>query len=250
MQHVLGRVQFLFALIILSACADLPTTPQVMVSEQGPNYLCDTMVDGVYVMCPVNPTIPGPPPPSCDPWTSPDWCAGDGEPCITSAVDDPEYLAVTGCLPGGGGPGGGATTCPTWDPTCSADPPDGGDDSGAGQPPPTPYAEGPLLWAACVLAVVGSTYTVDVVGSKFVAWYDAHRALVHAERALNAAYEMMRDGYEFDPDAVRLLEFRVELAEQRRNDAVGAVEEATGVSVLTLLGAGFACGAAIAAPTP
>ena len=42
----------------------------------------------------------------------------------------------------------------------------------------------------------------------------------------------------------------MEIAEMRRNDAVGAVTEMTGDSVLDLIGAGVTCGAAALAPTP
>lgn len=128
----------------------------------------------------------------------------------------------------------------------------GGGGGGGGTPSaePTPYDQGPLLWAACVLAVIGGTYSVDVVADKFVAWYEAHRALVAAQRSLNAVLGMQRDGAVFDEAYIALLAYKVEQAKQRRDDAVGAVKEATGVSVLTLLGAGVACGAAAVAPTP
>jgi hypothetical protein len=114
----------------------------------------------------------------------------------------------------------------------------------------TPFEEGPFLWAACVLAVVGGGYSVETVGQKFVGWYDAHKLLVSARRSLDATLQMQRAGYVFDPAMIELLYYKVEQATQRRDDAVGAVEEATGVSIVTLLAAGLTCGAAVAAPTP
>jgi hypothetical protein len=114
----------------------------------------------------------------------------------------------------------------------------------------TPFEEGPFLWAACVLAIVGGEVSVDVVGDKFVSWYDAHKALVAARRSLDVTLQMQRDGYVIDPAAIELLYYKVEQAGLRRDDAVGAVEEATGVSILTLIAAGLTCGAAAAAPTP
>lgn len=156
-----------------------------------------------------------------------------------SPVNDPEQAGVMGCPPGGGGGTG------------SGEGGGGGAGTGTIAPPAaTPFDAGPFLWAACVLGIVGGTFSVEVVGDKFVAWYDAHQALVSARRALNATLQLRRSGYWINPDAVALLELRVEIATERRDDAVGAVEEATGVSILTLIGAGLACGAAAAAPTP
>lgn len=61
---------------------------------------------------------------------------------------------------------------------------------------------------------------------------------------------MQRDGYAIDSAHIDLLYYKVEQTTLRRDDAVGAVREATGVSFLALAGAALACGAAAAAPTP
>lgn len=65
-----------------------------------------------------------------------------------------------------------------------------------------------------------------------------------------SALFMQRQGYYVDPHDLDMAYYRLEVATERRDDAVTAVEEATGVSVITLVGAAFACGAAAAAPTP
>lgn len=91
---------------------------------------------------------------------------------------------------------------------------------------------------------------MEVVGNKFGAWYDAHKALVSARQNLDYALRMQREGYVWEPGTIELLYYKLDQAVMQRDDAVGAVEEATGVSILTLIAAGFACGAAAAAPTP
>jgi hypothetical protein len=79
-------------------------------------------------------TVPGgapPPPPKCDPWTSLNWCEGDGD-CMTGTLinpHDPEVMAPsagsTGCYYGGGGsvppPPTGPVPCPEYE----CPPPDG-----------------------------------------------------------------------------------------------------------------------------
>lgn len=179
--------------------------------------------------------------PACDPYLT---LGGCDDNCEMSApgMGDPEYVGLAGCNDTGAGP----------TPGDGEDLPDGGfgtPDTGE-EPKLTPYDEGPFLWAACVLAAVGSAYSVEVVGNKFVAWYDAHKGLVSASRNLETALRMQRDGYVWEPGTIELLYYKLDQAYMRRDDAVGAVEEATGVSILTLIGAGFACGAAAAAPTP
>ena len=173
----------------------------------------------------------------CDPIMSIDWCGGSdpgGGDCMTSG-DGAETQYTRGCYTGGGGTPGGGTA-----------PPDGG----TVPPGTTPFDEGPFLWAACVLTVVGTAMSVDDVADKFVAWYDAHKDVVEARRTLNTTLAMQRDGYYFDPGTIELLYYKLDQALKLRDDAVQDVEEATGVSVVTLLGAGLACGAAAAAPTP
>lgn len=183
-------------------------------------------------------TVPG-----CDPYTQLDGCeGGGGGECMTS-VPGMDY--TTSC-PGGGGTGGGTGGT-------------GGGGAGGSVPttPPTdPYipagafAEGPLAWAGCVLLVIGSGVSIDIVASKFASWWEAQQAFQIAARSLDIAISMQRQGYEIDPNELSLLMYKKEQALQRRDDAVGAVEEATGNSTLALLAAGVGCGAAALLPTP
>jgi hypothetical protein len=91
--------------------------------------------------------------------------------------------------------------------------------------------------------------SVNDVGNKFGAWYDAHKALVAARRSLDVTLSLQQSGYYFSPGDISLLYYKLEVAGQARDAAVQAVKDATGVSVVTLLAAGFTCGAAVVAPT-
>lgn len=228
MRNVRLVVAVLMGLLFAAACSDAPTAPAgIAVEPAGPSSAL--MLDPVIVVG------------KCDPIMSIDWCGGSdpgGGDCMTSADTNLQY--TSGCYSGGGGGGSGSGT-----PGAGGTPGTGGTTPGV-----TPYQEGPFLWAACVLAVVGGGVAVDDVADKFVAWYDAHKDVVEARRVLDVTLAMQRNGYEFDPATVELLYYKLDQAIELRDDAVGDVEEATGVSVITLLGAGLACGAAAAAPTP
>jgi hypothetical protein len=221
--------------VLAGACADAPTAPDVR-SEVDIVPSRDVLLDPVIVI--------GQPKDSCDPYLSLDWCDDGGGQCMMSNTEPtgPEATTMLSC-PGEGSGGAGG------------DGPIGGEGStgdGSGSTSVTgtgPFAEGPLLWAACVVAVIGGTFSVDVVADKFVAWYDAHKALIRARNALNLALDYQRRGYYVEPASLELTYYRLDVATEARDAAVGAVEEATGVSILTLIGAGFACGAAVAAPT-
>jgi hypothetical protein len=236
--RVFPRLTTLLLSLIVTGCADLPSAPDTIPGDMLAD--CRWNPDGSASCDPVE-SAPDTPP-ECDPYLM---LGGCGDNCEMSApeIDDPEYIGLAGCNDSGpANPGPGD----------DEDLPDGGfgtPDTGE-EPKLTPYDEGPFLWAACVLAVVGSAYSVEVVGNKFAAWYDAHKALVSARRALDIAREMQQNGYVFEPATLQLMYYQLDQAVMRRDDAVGAVEEATGVSILTLIAAGFACGAAAAAPTP
>jgi hypothetical protein len=106
---------------------------------------------------------------------------------------------------------------------------EGGGAGGGGTLPPdstavTPFQEGPLLWAACVLAVVGSVYSVDQVADQFTAWYEAQHGLESAQRILDAIHA---NSASVTPEMIALYELRYDLAKQRRDDAVSAVTGAT-----------------------
>jgi len=71
-----------------------------------------------------------------------------------------------------------------------------------------------------------------------------------ATRNVEIAHQWMAQGRHIGPDPLALLNYKQEMALQRRADAVDAVKDATGVSAVALLAAGLACGAAAVAPTP
>jgi hypothetical protein len=226
-------------LVTAAACTDSPTAPNAAtgskIATQDAGISTSVFLDPVIVKgC--DPTIT-----ECEDDDGWDSCAASG-----TGTSNPELGSIEGCGGGGAGAddggavgsGGGGGDGTLREPICP--------DYGC----LTPYEEGPLLWAGCVLALVGGGMSVDIVGDKFVAWYDAHKALVSARRALDTTLAMQRAGYVINPADIELLFYKVEQATLRRDDAVGAVEEATGVSIVTLLAAGFTCGAAVAAPTP
>ncbi len=99
----------------VSSCGDLATGPQTpgtaTATAAHPAYACDTMVGGVYVMCPVSPY-----PTECDKYTDLSWCQERDEPCTASTPRDPrpdDFATVSGCPGPGSGPGaGGAPPSP------------------------------------------------------------------------------------------------------------------------------------------
>lgn len=232
-------VALLFTGVLAAACTDAPTAPDV-VTVSGVVPSRDLTLEPVIV-------VGEPKDPTCDPYLSLNWCTGGEGDCMTSTPEptDPEEVTILGCTGGGGGTGGTGVDGGTGGGGSTGDSSGSTSETGTG-----PFAEGPMLWAACVLAVIGGTYSVDVVADKFVAWYEAHRALVRARNALDYTLDLQRRGYYIDPASLELAYYRLDVATEARDAAVGAVEEATGVSILTLIGAGFACGAAAVAPTP
>jgi hypothetical protein len=241
-RHLRTAAAILFTLIFGAACADttMPeresgVAPAVHLGNEGPSR--------DYVLPPIT-VIGHPQPRECDPWLDPNWCqGGGGGQCMTSTIGTGEtpYLSseemsyLSSCPDGGwggGGAGGGGAT--------------GG--GSAGESSFTgPAAEGPLAWAACVLAVLGSAYSIDQVAGAFESWYDAQRDYESARRMLDA---IQANPGSTTPETIALWEFRVEYHANRRDDAVNAVRERVGGSYWTLLGAGAACGIAAFLPTP
>lgn len=130
--------------------------------------------------------------------------------------------------PGGDGWGGGDNTNP--------------DDN---SDPAETYEQGPLLWTACVLAVLSSSYTVSQVADKFDTWYKAYRDTEGAYNLWQATVQNDADVY-----TQQLYEDKYQQARRRQEDAKGAVSEATGATGWALAGAAVACGASALIPTP
>ena len=161
-------------------------------------------------------------------------CVTDGACLIDPLVivaPPPEIPPCDACnqYPGGGGYSEGGS----W-----------GDWGGSGEEK-SAYEEGPLLWGACVLAVVGSSYTIWQVADKFETWYRAYKDAEGAERLWQATVENNADPY-----IQQLYEYQYKQARQRQVDAAGAVSEATNTSYIALFGAAVACGATALMPTP
>ncbi len=126
----------------------------------------------------------------------------------------------------GGGDGGGGTS---------------GGSGGSG----SAYEQGPLLWGACILAMVGSNYSIWQVADKFDAWYRAYQNAQGTQRLWRATVENNAS-----PFIQQLYEYQYKQAYQRQQDAAGAVSEATNTSYFALAGAAIACGATVLIPTP
>lgn len=204
---------------LATACADLPTTPsgeQVTVVASGPSMALEPIV------------VVG----ICDPELSLDQCGQGGGDCMTSTeftlrVDD--FASVSGC---GTGTGGGGGTPPGTQP-----------------PPPSSsaYQEGPLTWGICVLAVLGSAYSIDQVAGAFQGWWTAQTEYESAKRMLDA---LQANSQNIDPATMQLWEFQVEYYRDRRDEAMAGVSEKTGASYWALGTAALSCGAALFLPTP
>ena len=107
------------------------------------------------------------------------------------------------------------------------------------------FAEGPLLWAVCVLAVLNSTHSVWQVADQFEAWWDAYRAYEVARRTWQATLDNpLSEAWE-----TANAELKMQYARDRMNDARDAVSEATDASGWALAGAALACGATAIIPS-
>ena len=111
--------------------------------------------------------------------------------------------------------------------------------------PAKSYEQGPLLWGACVLAMVGSTYSITLAAGKFETWYKAYKDAEGAQRLWLAAVEN-----NVDVTRQMLLEYQYQQARLRQEDAAGAVSEAPHTSYLALFTAAVACGATALVPSP
>jgi len=211
---------FLLMLVLASACADatLPRTTHSRAAD-GPGQ--------TYIMDPITVEVD----PTCNPWLDADWCEGEGSQCMSATGET--TLATCGYPIGGGTQPDDGNIAPV--------PPSPGDGVAAEE-------EGILLWGTCILALVGSVYSIDQVGSKFKTWWDAKKMYDRAKTAYDFAWDNRESLV--DPSMLAVTQLRMEYAEQRLDDAVGAVRDATGVSALALIAAGVACLPAAVAPTP
>jgi hypothetical protein len=217
--------------LIFAACADLPSAPNATPGDMLAD--CRWNPDGSVACDPVQ-SAPDEPPP-CDPYLT---IGGCDDNCEMSApgMDDPEHVGIAGCnqtgtnpAPGDGNWGGGGTP-------------------GTGEEEPeTAYEEGPLAWAACVLAVLGATYSVDQVAGVFGDWWEAQRAYDSAKRMLDAIYANPQG---VSPETTALWEFQVQYHRDRVVAARSAVVSATNTSYWALGTAAVGCGAAAFLPTP
>lgn len=239
MRRAVIRIMALAGLLVTAVgCADAPTAPNAANGSRATTG--DVEISASVFLDPVivrgcDPTIT-----ECEDDAGWDSCAAGG--VGTSA---PEMGSIEGCGGGGsgaggdgGGPGsgGGGDGTPS-DPTCTA--PALCED--------TAFEEGPLLWGACVLAVLGSAYTIDQVAGSFQSWWDTQREYESAKRTYDA---IQANPASVTPEMAELWAFRVEYARNRRNAAMDDVSDKTNTTWWALAGAAVACGAAAFAPTP
>jgi hypothetical protein len=123
-----------------------------------------------------------------------------------------------------------------------------GDTYDPGTPPTSsPYSQGPLLWGACILGVIGATMSIDQVSGAFKTWYDASRTLQMQKSVMQS---LEANSGSVDPAFYALEEYKLLQAQQRADAAAEAVTDATNVSYLTLAAAAVTCGATFLIPTP
>jgi hypothetical protein len=235
---VIQFVALLGLLVTAVGCTDVPTG---VAAERGRRIAAeDAGISGSIFLEPV--IVRG-----CDPTITE--CEDDAgwNSCASSDQGpwSPEMGTIEGCSGGGGtgpggdggiGDGGGSGTTPS-DPMCPS----------TGCEEPTAYEEGPLAWGACVLAVLGSTYSIYQVAGAFEEWWDTQREYDSAKRTYDA---MLANPESVTPEMMELWRFRVEYARNRNDAAISSVSEKTGGSYWALGGAAVACGVAAFLPTP
>ncbi|HEX8393008.1 MAG TPA: hypothetical protein VF665_11670, partial [Longimicrobium sp.] len=116
----------------------------------------------------------------------------------------------------------------------------GGGGPAGGQP------AGPLLWAACIITVVGAELSVQQVADLFATWYQAEQEVASLERMMAA---MESNPGSVTAEMYAIYQLRLDLARQRRDDARSSVASSANLSGWALAGAALACSAAILAPT-
>ncbi|MBB4638595.1 hypothetical protein [Longimicrobium terrae] len=122
----------------------------------------------------------------------------------------------------------------------------GGSGGGGGGGGPAPQQAGPLLWAACIVTIVGAELSVTQVADLFSTWYYAERDVTSAQRIMDA---MAANPESVTAEMFAIYQLRLDMAIQRREDARAAMSSATTISGWALAGAALACSAAVFAPT-
>ena len=199
----------MMAALVLTACQDSPTASRP--APDGGSTRIE-MLDALVVTAETG----------C---SDPTWTRGDDGVCRSARGSTSDTNKPSG---GGGGGGGGDTGGPTPPP----------------EEAPTEYEQGPLLWAACVLGVVGSTVSIWIVSERFETWHRAYEDAAGAQRLWQVTVQNS------DPITQQLYEYQYKQARLREQDAAQAINEATGASVLALGAAAVACGATLFIPTP
>jgi hypothetical protein len=192
---------------------------------------CRWNADGSVACDPVEPIWDGPP--ECDPYLT---IGGCDDNCEMSApgTGDPEHVGIAGCNQTGTNPDPGGDF--------------GGGTPGMGEEPAeTAYEEGPLAWGACVLAVLGTAYTIDQVADAFAAWWETQREYDSVKRMYDA---VIANPESVSPETIDLWTLRLAYARDRRDAAMGSVSEKTGSSYWALAAAAVGCGVAAFLPTP
>ena len=104
-----------------------------------------------------------------------------------------------------------------------------------------------MAWGACVLAVLGTVYTIDQVADAFEAWWVAQREYDSVKRMYDA---VVANPDAVSPETIDLWTLRVTYARDRRDAAMGSICEKTGASYWALGAAAVGCGVAAFLPTP
>ena len=196
----------------------LPGDPRFAVAATGgPRYDsgCVTSSSGCTLE-PIGVTVP--------PYGGGGWASGPDDACGGWMCWDKSYQDY----------GGGDS----WDP---------GAPTGTSSGDPKAFEEGPLLWAGCVLAVVGSGMAIDQVADAFKTWYDAAQNLQAEQRVMDSLHANQDN---VDPGSYQVEQYRLEQAQQKAADAAGNVSSITNVSYVALAAAAVACGASVLMPTP
>lgn len=236
---VLRFVTLAGLLVTAGGCTDSPTgtVPDASAIVASHDEIQGCVTGGLCVLEPIG-SDPGT---GCDP-TITECDDGGWDSCMSSAPGTPNPESSTINCAGGGGSGAGG---------------DGGTGGGDGEGDErvcpdygcekTAFEEGPLAWGACVLAVLGTTYTVGQVAGAFEDWWVAQREYESVRRTYVA---VTSNPESVSPETIDLWTFRLKYAGDRRDAAMASVSEKTGATYWALAAAAVGCGVAAFLPTP